>query len=246
MATSKVDKNNEAQRRTSRGARGETRLTRSQILTEALRLVDEAGMAALNMRELARRLGVFPTSIYWYVPSRNELVSGMVELALSDVATDLRNGAWQTRLRTVLRRFRRALQAHPHLAHVIGAEMVSNSALDLPLLEYIVSALEDAGFKGAGLVTAYNTVIAAMCGFVTLELAPPPPEDTAAWAGSLQEEMASISPAEYPALSRNLKNLENRAFVLRWSSGTEKPMDSSFDLWVDVMIQGLALKGAGS
>jgi TetR/AcrR family transcriptional regulator, tetracycline repressor protein len=39
----------------------------------------------------------------------------------------------------------------------------------------------------------------------------------------------------------------NKAFVLRWSNGTEVPLDSSFEKFVDVIISGLEedLRAAG-
>jgi TetR/AcrR family tetracycline transcriptional repressor len=216
-------------------------LDRERILAVTLTLIDRDGVPALSMRELAKALDVFPTAIYWYVPNRNELIAGAVALALGGVSAGLSNRAessWQERLRSLLTRFRAAVRKHPKLAPVISTELISNSPLDLPMLDHVVAALEDAGFEGAGLVDAFNVVIAAMCGFVTLELASPPEKDPH-WAQAHRKRLAEIPRDDYPALNRHVARLKNKAFIVRWSSGTSKPMASSFAAWLDVIIGGL-------
>lgn len=44
------------------------------VLTEAVRLLDEAGEGALTFRALAARLGGGVASIYWYVQNKDELL----------------------------------------------------------------------------------------------------------------------------------------------------------------------------
>ena len=223
-------------------------LDRERILAVTLTLIDRDGVPALSMRELAKALGVFPTAIYWYVPNRNELIAGAVALALRGVGTSLSSSAastWQERLRSLLTRFRAAVRMHPKLAPVIGTELISNSPLDLPMLDHVVAALEDAGFEGAALVDAFNVVIAAMCGFVTLELASPPDKDPQ-WAQTHRKRIGEIPRDDYPALSRHVARLKNKAFIVRWSSGTSKPMASSFAAWLDVIIEGLDALPRGS
>jgi TetR/AcrR family transcriptional regulator, tetracycline repressor protein len=47
---------------------------------------------------------------------------------------------------------------------------------------------------------------------------------------------------EHPTLARYLPKLANKAFIVRWSNGVEVPLDSSFDMFVDVIILGLEQK----
>jgi len=221
-------------------------LSRDHILATALALIDRDGVAALSLRVLAKELGVFPTAIYWHVPNRNELVAGAVALALQGVGQRLPGGTWQQRLRALLKRFRAALHRHPKLAPVIGTELISNSPLDLPMLDTIVCALEDAGFEGPALVDAFNVVVAAMCGFVTIELAAAPAEHADAWAQAHQQALREIPAPSYPALARHLPRLRDKAFILRWTSGASRPLNSAFEAWVDVVIGGLEQRAAQS
>lgn len=214
------------------------------IATATLALIDAHGVPAFNLRALARTLGVYPTAIYWHVPSRDALISSAVALALTGVADDLPAGTWQARLTALLQRFRAALRAHPQLAPVVANELASNPALDAGLVDCIVAALEEAGFADGALVDAYNVVVAAMCGFATLELATPPVVDADAWAAECRARLAEIRADAHPALARHLPLLRNKAFILRWSGGATHPLDSSFEAWCGVFIAGLQARAA--
>lgn len=58
------------------------------VLTEAVRLLDEAGAAALTFRALAARLGGGVASIYWYVQSKDELLDRAADHVLATVLED--------------------------------------------------------------------------------------------------------------------------------------------------------------
>jgi len=214
-------------------------LSREHVLKKALELIDHRGLGAFNMRDLAKALGVFPTAVYWHVPSRLELIAGVVELAMSTFVTVPIGEPWQARLRHVLYRFREVLHRHPGLAPVVATGLVSNITVDAQRMDQVILALEDAGFTGSGLVDAYNVVIAAMCGFATLELSSVPKEETESWEASCRSQIDAIDKYRWRGLARHAKALRNNAFMLRWSSGTEKPLEKSFDAWVDVVIRGL-------
>ena len=214
-------------------------LGRERILDAALALIDAHGPQAFNIRELAAQLGVAPAAIYWHVPSRNELISGAAARVMNGVADDIAPGPWQVRLRALLQRYRDVLQRHPKLAPLVASEMLCNAAFDAVLLDHVVQLLEDAGFDGPALVDAYNVVIAAMCGFATLELSAPPAEGVGDWEAACRVQLAQVDATRHPALARHLGALENRAFVLRWSSGTDRPMASGFEAWTDVIVRGL-------
>ncbi|MDB5849841.1 MAG: hypothetical protein JWP29_3593 [Rhodoferax sp.] len=223
----------------ARGAAAAPVLGRERILDAALALIDAHGPQAFNIRELAAQLGVAPAAIYWHVPSRNALISGAAARVMNGVADDIAPGRWQDRLRALLHRYRGMLQRHPKLAPLVASEMLGNAAFDAVLLDHVVRLLEDAGFDGAALVDAYNVVIAAMCGFATLELSAAPAEDVGEWEAACRAQLARVDAVRQPALARHLGALENKAFLLRWSSGTDRPLGSGFDAWTDVIVRGL-------
>ena len=57
----------------------EPTLTESDWLEGALQLISEAGLGALTIEALARRLGVTKGSFYWHFKSRSELLAGALK-----------------------------------------------------------------------------------------------------------------------------------------------------------------------
>lgn len=214
-------------------------LHRERILKAALELIDRVGLAAFNIRDLATSLGVAPAAIYWHVPNRDALISGSIALALEGVALDSENGSWQKRIAELLQRFRAALSAHPHLAPSVASELSYNSTFNASMLDQIIAALEEVPFEGGALVEAFNVVIAAMCGFATLELSSAPEGQSEIWEKACRAQIDAVDAHRFPHLTRYRDRLQNNAFFIRWSSGTERPLNNSFDAWVDVLISGL-------
>lgn len=223
-------------------AAADTALGRDRILQAALALIDDQGLAAFNIRALAATLKVAPAALYWHVPNRDALVSGVIALALQGVAAAVPSQeplTWQARLRALLVAFRAALRAHPHLAPVVASELAYNAAFDAPLLEHIVVALEQARFEGEALVDAFNVVVAALCGFATLELSTAPAGAGEAWADACRAQIDAVDAGRHPHLAGRLDALRNRAFLLRWTDGRTQPLDGGFDAWIDVLLRGL-------
>ncbi|GAA1760529.1 TetR/AcrR family transcriptional regulator [Agromyces humatus] len=64
-------------------------LTHAEILDAAFDLLEAKGFAAVSVRGVAGSLGITPTALYTYYPSKNALLRGMVEhlLARLDLGT---------------------------------------------------------------------------------------------------------------------------------------------------------------
>ena len=79
---------------------GAARLSRERILRTALALVDEHGLEALTMRQLARALDADPMSIYHHVPNKAAIVSGLVRMVFAEMRLpDVAEGTWEDRVR---------------------------------------------------------------------------------------------------------------------------------------------------
>lgn len=221
-------------------------LDRERILHAALAQIDAQGLVAFNIRDLAVALGVAPAAVYWHVPSRGALVSGAIGIALGDVALELPDGPWQQRLASLMRRFRDALRRHPQLAPAVASELAHNGSFDAGLVEQVLAALVEAGFDGSALVDAYNVVIAALCGFATLELSTAPVEAEPDWAGAVRQQLKEVDSARHPMLAAHAGALRNRAFLVRWSSGRQVPLTSGFEAWIEVILAGLEARRPAS
>jgi TetR/AcrR family tetracycline transcriptional repressor len=215
-------------------------MSKDRVVDAALALVDAQGVDGFGMRGLAEALGVYPTAIYWYVANRNALLAEVVAHALRDVAPVWHGDDWQAWLKNLFRRYRAAVQRHPNIAPLIGAQLVSNAGVSAAFIDRILNVLAAAGFTGDHLIHAYNAVIAVQVGFVTLEFAPAPKEDRESWADDIKAHLRGADAAAHPVLAQNLGRLENRAFIARWQNGADVPLDDSFELFIDIAVAGLA------
>jgi TetR/AcrR family tetracycline transcriptional repressor len=222
-----------------RNAERPSSLTRGRIVEEALRQIDQEGLEDFSVRTLATRLGVYPTAIYWYVPNRNELLADVVTLILSKTVPEDRGRSWEQHLRELFENFRAAVRGHPHAAPLIGTQMVSNTSMSLEFVESVLETLLRAGLTETRLVAAYNSVVAGLVGFAAQEFAPIPREDPTAWQLAVQKRLLTVDPERYPTLAANIPRLSNQAFILRWESGSDAPLEASFDVFVDIMIAGI-------
>ncbi|MEC5409330.1 TetR/AcrR family transcriptional regulator [Paraburkholderia sp. MPAMCS5] len=214
-------------------------LTRERIVAVAIGQIDQNGLTAFSLREVARQLDVYPTAVYWHVPNRDALLAAVVEATMAGVAPEIGKLSWQDWFRELFRRYRRSVQQHPNVAQLVGAQLVSNASLSPLLIDRILAVLLQAGYDEARLADMYNVVVASMVGFATLEFAPLPTDDLEVWTNQLQEKVHDIRALEYPTLARHLPALANRAFIVRWQSGSEVPLDSSFETFVEVTIAGM-------
>ena len=215
-------------------------LSRERIVNEALALIDESGLPALSMRSLANRLGVYPTALYWYVDTRSSLLAAVVELVLGNVLPqeDGPDVPWQDWTMALMRSYRAAIMRHPNVAPLLGADLTSNPGVDMTVVESLLAHLEAAGFHDDDLLHAYNSIMAGMIGFVTLELAAAPTDDER-WAETLKERYRAADIERFPTIRRWAALIENRAFVVRWHNGATAPMDDAFEHFASALLHGL-------
>lgn len=214
-------------------------LSKQRIAEAALAHIDAFGLGAFSMREIAAQLGVYPATVHWHVSTREALLAEVAATVMAEVTPPAGEQGWQEWIAELFHRCRDAVRRHPNVAQLLGAQLVSNGSLPTELVEGVLAALSQAGFEGQPLLEAYNCVIAAMLGFVTMEFSPLPADNTQAWAEELRERVHTIRPLDHPVLTRNLPLLANQAFIVRWDNGTTVPLDSSFERHIRITIDGL-------
>lgn len=102
-------------------ARPAVPLSRERIRDAALELIDQDGLDALSMRNLARRLGVQAASLYTHFANKDAVLDAVANLLTRRVDTSGFDRGWQAGLTTWGRSYRAALQAHPRAAPVVAA-----------------------------------------------------------------------------------------------------------------------------
>jgi AcrR family transcriptional regulator len=96
-----------------------TPLNRARVLQAAVVLADEVGLDALSMRRLADNLGVVPMALYKHVANKDELLDGMVDVLIGEIAPAAPGGDWKRAVRQRVLSARKALLRHPWARQVL-------------------------------------------------------------------------------------------------------------------------------
>ncbi|MDX3191221.1 TetR/AcrR family transcriptional regulator [Streptomyces sp. MN03-5084-2B] len=220
-------------------------LTREEILAAALAIVDDGGLDALTMRAVADRLGVYPNAVHWHMGSRSGLIGAVSTKVFDEIRLPpQRDVPWPDWIRAMAREIRRVMRRHHHLAQVIGTQLVTTTGA-MPFVERVLSVLTDAGFDDERLTVAYNSVIGFAIGWPALELSTEPTDQHPAWKDDFAAELAGLNPLLFPALTRAMPAVRNRAYLLRWDSGATEPLDTSFEFALDILVAGLGAQLPG-
>jgi TetR/AcrR family transcriptional regulator, tetracycline repressor protein len=154
-------------------------LDRQRIVTEAVALLDEAGLEGVTLRKLAARLGVQAPTLYWHLRNKADLVTALAESILEVEFAELDPPApgehWRDWLTGVAGRLRRAMLAHPD-----GARVVSLAQLSVTMAGISETAMRSLVDQGLTLRQARLTVLAVerfTIGHVLEEQAPRPSEE---------------------------------------------------------------------
>ena len=199
-----------------RAESGSTR--RDEIVREALTLLNEAGLEAVTLREVARRLEVRLNTISWHVKTKAGLRDLMAEAILAEVdLTDLPKPP-RPRVMALAERYRRAMLAYRDGARVVAGTMVNEPAT-LGLAEEMVATLLDSGLTEQATASTCWTIVYFTLGLTQEEQDTPP--DIGEHAARIRDD------ARYPALHRVLPSLLNDAFDQRFEFGLNLILDGA-------------------
>lgn len=110
-------------------------------------LADDAGLEAVSLRRVARRLEVTPMALYRYVENKEDLLDRLTDRLYAEVVAATPEGDWWEVLAGLARSTRRVLLAHPWAAPLFARPLAgpSSHALD----ELLRDALLRGGFSSA-------------------------------------------------------------------------------------------------
>jgi AcrR family transcriptional regulator len=95
-------------------------ISRRKTLEVALRIIDEEGLDALSIRRLGDELNVRGISLYHHFKSKEHILIGASELALSNVRTpNTSNVDWREWFVNNAIEYYKALRAHPNLIPIL-------------------------------------------------------------------------------------------------------------------------------
>lgn len=155
------------------------RLNRALIIDTALALIDRSGAEALSMRSLAKDLGVEAMSLYRYVHGREDLLEGVTDALLGDLASRLDaelTQHWQGFLQTLAHQVRQIAVEHPQAFPLVATRHPAAPWLRPPLrsielVNTFLTALIGYGFTDEQAVAAYRSFTSFLIGQLLLESA---------------------------------------------------------------------------
>ncbi|MCZ2404559.1 TetR/AcrR family transcriptional regulator C-terminal domain-containing protein [Paenarthrobacter sp. Z7-10] len=156
-------------------------LNRNRILDAGAAYIENYGLRQLTMRKLGAELGVEAMALYRYVPSRDDLMDGIVERVINDlfqdpeVPGDAANG-WQDYLIRLAHGLRRLALTHPQVFPLIATRPPEAPWIRPPLrslrwTDSFLAALTSSGFSDKPAVAAYRGFSSFLLGHLLLEVA---------------------------------------------------------------------------
>jgi AcrR family transcriptional regulator len=193
-----VDSTSRPAPRRGRPTGGKAVLTRERIVAEAVAMVEEAGLDAVTMRGLARRLSVDPMSLYHHVDNRDTLLDQIAELVLAGMELPRVTGVFRDDVHAVAQAFRRAAVRYPHCSPLVLTRQLGSFAALAPV-EVVLSILREAGFPPDRGVHAMRTVLAFVVGTLLREVSAGP-TFSGDNLGGTERRLAELNASELPHL----------------------------------------------
>lgn len=139
-------------------------LNRERVLRAAVGLADECGIDSVTMRELGRRLEVEAASLYNHITGKDDLLGGMVDLAMSEIDVPIDGVSWKEAMR------RRAISAREVFArHGWAAGLIDSrdrtGPNSLSYVDRVLGVLIQAGFSPSAAANAFLVLDSYIFGF---------------------------------------------------------------------------------
>jgi AcrR family transcriptional regulator len=176
------------------------RLTRERVLEAAIALAARDGIESLTMRKLADELGAGAMSLYHYVPNKEQLLDGMVDIVFSEIELPPTGIEWKAAMRKRAISTREALARHPWAIGLMEGR-TNHGLANLRLHNAVLGCLRAAGFSLEMTVHAYSVQDAYIYGFALQEqdMSSESADDFAAEAQRQMHEYEAVL-ADYPHL----------------------------------------------
>ncbi|MET9512842.1 TetR/AcrR family transcriptional regulator [Streptomyces flavidovirens] len=158
----------------TRPRRQREQLSREQIVSEAVKLLDAEGIEALSMRRLGTRLGAGATSLYRHVANKDELIELVVDEVYGELEVPDADGpqGWRAAVGGSAYSLRSMALRHPWVASVLGqVGLVHLGPNVMRMSDRMLAVFEAAGFPPEETDQAMSTLVAYVIGMATSEAA---------------------------------------------------------------------------
>ena len=154
--------------RTDREQKPRATLSKETVLETAVALAQREGLESLTMRRLADELGAGAMTLYHYVPNKEALLDGMVDVVFGEIELPTTDVDWKTALRRRAHSTREALNRHRWAVGLMESRATPGPN-SLRLHDAVLGVLRGAGFSIEKTIQAYSVQDAYIYGFALQE-----------------------------------------------------------------------------
>jgi TetR/AcrR family tetracycline transcriptional repressor len=194
-------------------------LSRPEVLTAALHLIEEHGVAELSMRKLASAVHVEGVmSLYNHVANKNDVLDGVTGLFFDRLELPEPTDDWAHDLRALSDALRALARAYPQTATLaLTREAVSDSGIATTAAALTI--LRRAGFDIDEAVQALRMTTAFLIGFLLRELTSAPTLGTT--ADGLAERTKLLAASGHPVIAAAAGPLASLDFDREYDYGVQ-------------------------
>jgi AcrR family transcriptional regulator len=218
-------------------------LSREQIGQTAVKIADAEGFEAVSMRRIARELGAGTMTLYHYVRNKDELLSLMVNEAMSGflVPEDDLTGDWRQALSKIARASRKTFREHPWWVEAMS-EPTGSGPNGFRHFEQSMAAVSELDARPRDRLELVGLVDDYVFGFTLRELLQEmyeregDPDMTESGLAFFESELAT---GEYPNASKLFRgDLRTAVQRLMESFSGEKANDRRFERGLKALLDG--------
>jgi AcrR family transcriptional regulator len=211
-------------------------LSREQIVKTAMEVLDGEGVGGLSMRKLAARLGAGATSLYWHVPTKDDLIDLLIDQIWAEIdVPEPELAGWRSGALLFGHSLRSAVLRHPWLPEVMYTRpSIGPNAMGLGERGLVL-------FGAAGFGTphevdlAMGSVMSYVLGTVSAEVATremvrKSGRSEEAWVSEMLEQAQSVS-TDYPQMQESVRR--------RTSVDLDAELTENFVFGLDALLDGL-------
>jgi AcrR family transcriptional regulator len=147
-------------------------LSQERIIESAVSLADKIGVDALTIRKLAIALKVKPMTIYHYVPNKETIIDGMVDMVFSEIDLPMIDIDWKSAMRQRSASARAVLARHPWAVPLMDSRRTPGNAT-LRQFDAVIGCLRKGGLSVEMTAHAYAAIDAYIYGFAIQEASLP-------------------------------------------------------------------------
>lgn len=157
------------------------RISRDDIVGAALELLGVGGLHALGMRQIAAKVGVQQSALYWHFENKQQLLAALADRLVAPVGAGTHAGAsgagtsgagsdgdWMVRIVTLARSLRAELLLYPDGAELVATSFAFRLGSRQPFHQF-TEELESAGLAGDDADVAASVILHFVLGYVTDE-----------------------------------------------------------------------------